>query len=222
MDKIETENYTLYCGDCLDILPISADAVISDVPYGMDWDTDSTRYSGAKNHPSAWTGREDWPQIEGDKEPFDPSPFLDFPAVILWGANHYANKLPTGTTLVWVKRAPILYGTFLSDAEIGWMKGGYGVYCFEKQFPPPSRIKEGNGKVLHPNQKPVELMTWCVQKAKVPAGGLVFDPYMGSGTTAVACAQMGLRFVGAEKVPEYFEIARKRIELAYMQKVMPF
>lgn len=211
----------LILGDCLEVMRTleagSVDAVITDPPYGMNWNTDSTRFSGAKNHPSAWTGRSDWGPIIQDDKPFDPLPWLSFPAVILWGSNHYANRLPLGTTLVWIKRAPILYGSFLSDAEIGWMKSGYGVYCFEKQFPPPSRIVEGNGETLHPNQKPIALLKWCMDMAKVPINATVLDPFMGSGTTGVACVQTGRNFIGIEIDPTYFDIARRRIEIAQMQ-----
>jgi site-specific DNA-methyltransferase (adenine-specific) len=141
---------------------------------------------------------------------------LAFPKVILWGANHYAARLPVGTTLVWLKKADHLFGAFLSDAEIGWMKGGHGVYCFRKQFPPPCRIQEGGirGRVAHPTQKPVALMRWCIERLKLKPGTTIFDPYMGAGTTGVAAAQMGLSFIGCEIDPGYFKVARRRIDAA--------
>ena len=213
---------TLYQGDCLEFMktlaPGVVDAVVTDPPYGMNWDTNTSRFSGAKNHTgSEIYGRDDWKPIHNDNRPFDPAPFLDFPAVVMWGSNHYANRLPTGTTLVWVKKPEHLFNTFLSDAEIAWMKGGYGVYAFKKNFPPPMRMTEGNGKVLHPNQKPVGLFRWCCEMAKLSEGATVFDPFMGSGTAGVACLQMGINYIGCEIDPGYFEIAKKRIETARMQ-----
>jgi site-specific DNA-methyltransferase (adenine-specific) len=207
-------------GDCLKVLKTipagSVDAVVTDPLYGMKWNTDSTRFSGGQSGDKRYLieGRGDWGKITSDDRPFEPAPWLAFPKVILWGANHYAARLPVGTTLVWVKKADHLFGTFLSDAEVGWMKGGYGVYCFRKQFPPPSRMKENGGKVAHPNQKPLSLMKWCINRLKLKPGATIFDPYMGSGTTGVAAAQLGLSFIGCEIDPGYFATARRRIKAA--------
>jgi site-specific DNA-methyltransferase (adenine-specific) len=132
----------------------------------------------------------------------------------------YAQRLPVGTSLVWIKKADRLFNTFLSDAEVAWMKGGYGVYCFRKTFPPPLRIQEGNGKVLHPNQKPIALLEWCLSMAKVTAGMTVLDPYMGSGSTGVACMRMGINFIGIEKDPGHFETSEIRIPQAQAQPLL--
>ena len=211
----------LHLGDCLDVMRTldaeSVDAIVADPPYGMRWNTDSTRFSGMKNSNfKPGMGRTDWGDIKGDASPFDPTTWLAFPKVILWGANHYAASLPVGTSLVWLKKADHLFGTFLSDAEIGWMKGGYGVYCFRKQFPPPSRIKEGGikGHPAHPTQKPIALMRWCIERLKLKPGSTILDPYMGSGTTGVAATQLGLSFIGIESDPTYHAIAEARIRAA--------
>jgi site-specific DNA-methyltransferase (adenine-specific) len=197
--------------------------VVSDPPYGMGWDIDSSRFSGGDLGRAGLRGEGkgvgDWEEIANDDEPFDPSPWLKFAKVVLFGSNHYAERLPVGTTLVWLKKANHLFGTFLSDAELAWMKGGHGVYCFYKQFPPPSRMVEHDGKSpAHPTQKPVELMAWCIQKLNLPAGATILDPYMGSGTTGVAAARLGYGFIGIELNPTYHAIASKRIAAAYAQK----
>ena len=95
---------TLYLGDCHEILPGvgTVDAIVSDPPYGMKWDTDSTRFTGGAQ--KIGKGRSDWGDVAGDDVTFDPAPWLAYDEVILWGANHYASQLPVGTTLVWVKR----------------------------------------------------------------------------------------------------------------------
>jgi DNA modification methylase len=202
----------LILGDCRTVTPdVPVAAVVSDPPYGMDWNTDSTRFTGGNRDLRPVEGRDDWGDVAGDSEPFDPSPWLTFPKCILWGANHYAARLPIGTTLVWIKKNDVHFRTFLSDGEIGWMKGGHGVYCFRKLFPPPSRISEGNGEVLHPTQKPLALMRWCLTLLDLSAGSWVYDPYMGSGTTGVACMEMDLNFIGVEIHEPYFRIAEKRI-----------
>ena len=98
-------NAELYLGDCMEVLPTlpKVDACITDPPYGMDWDTDSTRFTGGKH--KRGDGREDWGAIRGDADPFDPTPWLNFPRVVLFGANHFASRLPVGTTLVWIKKS---------------------------------------------------------------------------------------------------------------------
>jgi site-specific DNA-methyltransferase (adenine-specific) len=205
----------LRCGDCLKILPTlgQVDAVVSDPPYGMKWNTNTNRFTGGQ---SIYRYRKIHPtdDVIGDDKPFDPSPWIPFRKVVLFGANHYASRLPKGTTLVWLKKADHLFGTFLSDAEIGWMKGGHGVYCFRKQFPPPSRIKEGGGRCAHPTQKPVDLMRWCIERLKLKPGATILDPYMGSGTTGVAAVSLGFNFIGIELDRGYYNIARRRIKAA--------
>lgn len=204
----------LLLGDSLEILPTlgPVDAVVSDVPYGMNWNTDSTRFTGGQHKPG--DGRKDWGRIKSDDAPFDPSPWLQFRECILWGANHFSQRLPVGATLIWLKKPPELFGTFLSDAEVGWKKGGHGVFCHFKQFPPPSRMAENGGKVAHPTQKPLQLMEWCIGMVK---GRTILDPFMGSGTTLVACAKLGRKGIGIEIDPDYFDIACKRVEEAYRQ-----
>ncbi len=206
-----SEGVTLYCGDCREILPTigKVDAVVSDPPYGMAWDTNSKRFSGGNRERQRGPGRNDYPAIHGDSTPFDPAPWLDFPEVILWGSNHFGQRLPVGSTLVWIKKGAHLFGSWLSDAEIGWQKGGHGVYVKDVSFPPPSRIAENDGvTAAHPTQKPIDLMLWCVQRTK---GRRILDPYMGSGTTGVACVRLGRRFIGIEIEPRYFDIACRRI-----------
>ncbi|WP_043223575.1 DNA-methyltransferase [Bordetella hinzii] len=67
----------------------------------------------------------------------------------------------------------------------------------------------------HPTQKPVNLMEWCIKHAGNPNS--VIDPFMGSGTTGVACMNLGRHFIGIEREPKYFDIACRRIEDAQRQ-----
>lgn len=200
----------LYLGDCREILPTlgKVDAVVTDPPYGMRWDTDTTRFSGGNNPARRSEGRNDQKAIHGDDEAFEPRIWLNFPQVILWGSNHFAAALPKGSTLVWLKRLDGAFGSFLSDAEMAWERGGHGVYCH--------RDLSMNAETLiraHPTQKPVGLMMWCAERTS----GTILDPFMGSGTTGVACARLGRRFIGIEIEPRYFDIACRRIEQAQRQ-----
>ena len=203
---------SLYLGDCRDLGAAgwSADALVSDPPYGMGWNTNATRFSGgSRGHRRLGQGRDDWGDIAGDDGPFDPSPWLAFPRVVLFGFNHFAASLPVGTTLVWIKRNDGAFGTFLSDAELAWMKGGRGVYCRRDLS-----MQAETRRKSHPSQKPVPLMQWCLDRAKVPLGGLVLDPYAGGGSTGVACIATGRRFVGVERESRYFDAARDRLAAA--------
>ena len=201
---------TVVLGDCLTIDLPKADAVISDPPYGMKLNTDNSRFSGgditsqAKRGSGIGTG-EGKPILNDDK-PFDPAPWLGFDAVVLWGVNHFSARVPVGTTLVWIKRLDHAFGSFLSDAEVAWMKGGHGVYC-RRDLTLNAEAKTR----VHPTQKPVGIMAWCMERAKVPEGGLVLDPYMGSGTTGIACIRTGRRFFGVEIDPRYFDAACERL-----------
>lgn len=202
-------NATLYLGDCSErpAWPRSF-AVVTDNPYGMDYDTNNARFTGGEGN--GRRGRKRWPRIVGDATPFDPRAWLHHQEVIFWGANHFSSKLPVGSTLVWVKKRAANFGKFLSDGEIGWKKGGHGVYCTEIEWSTQGRRTEGIDNLsVHPAQKPIALMRWCIDRTKAPT---IIDPYMGSGTTAIAALQAGRAFVGCEIVPEYFEVACQRVE----------
>jgi site-specific DNA-methyltransferase (adenine-specific) len=216
--RVETiGDATLYLGDCRDILPTlgKVDAVVTDPPYGIALNTDNRRFSGGNiasqakrgNNIGSANGR----PILGDDAPFDPSFLLNLPGdKIVWGWNNYPDRLPRGACLVWLKRNDDAFGSFLSDAELAWMSKGHGVYCRRDL----SNAAIANDRV-HPTQKPVTLMQWCL--GFIPNAQTILDPFMGSGTTGVACANLGRSFIGIEREPAYFDIACRRIAKAYEQ-----
>lgn len=208
-ERLVLPGVELYLGDCLEIAPHlqGVDAVISDPPYGMSWPTDTTRFGGGHNPAKRGAGRNDGKAILHDDEPFDPSPWLAWEKVVLFGSNHFGARLPVGTKLIWIKRLDDAFGSFLSDAEEAWMKGGHGIYCKRDL----SMNAEANTR-QHPCQKPVPLMAWCMDKAKVPEGATVLDPYMGSGSTIIAAIRTGRKAIGIEKDPEHFKNACERIK----------
>jgi DNA modification methylase len=204
MLRVEFGDITLILGDCRDHIPENIRAVATDPPYGCQNDCDYTRFSGGLS-PS----RNFHQGIIGDQEPFDPTPWLKYPKVCLWGFQFFAQRLPLGSVLVWNKKRPNQLGKFLSDCELAWVKGGKGCYLFNHVWHGFDRETE-RGKTLHPTQKPVALWSWAFERMKLKPGDLVFDPYMGSGSCAKAAMDYGLRYVGCEVVPEYFETAAKR------------
>ena len=207
----------LYHGDCLEFmrtLPAgSVDAVVTDPTYGINHKRGRARNRG-KGITLGTNG------IIGDKTPFDPRPFLNFPIVLLWGANWYSDKLPGGRWLIWDKQEHGGSGDF-SEAEIAWCNTGQSIKIFRHMWLGVQRASEVGDTRLHPTQKPVALMRWCLQVARVPRGATVFDPFMGSGTTGVACVQTGRNFIGCEIDVGYFEIAQRRISLAQQQPMLP-
>lgn len=209
-------SYQLLLGDAYELVPTltGIDAVITDPPYGMNWDTDFRRFSGGPQaHRRSYHNKRNYEGgVMGDDMPFDPSPWLEYPRVVLFGANHFAARLPVGTTLVWIKRLDPAFGSFLSDAEIVWMKGGHGVYCKRD-----TSLNAQTNNRLHPTEKPVSLMKWILDMAKVPIGATVLDPFAGSFTTGVACIKTGRNFIGIEKDPGYFAIGEKRMADAAAQ-----
>jgi DNA modification methylase len=100
-----------------------------------------------------------------------------------------------------------------SDGELAWTSLS-GVST--KKF-----VYNGNGMLAkekdreHPTQKPIQLMQWCL--GFLPDAKTILDPFMGSGSTGVACVNMGRAFVGIERDPSYFDIACRRIDQAYKQ-----
>lgn len=206
-ERVVIGNCTLYRADCRDVLPTleGVDAVVTDPPYGGNYDTDYTRFTGCLSENRNWGER-----IYGDDEPFDPMPWLEYPKVCLWGYQHFARSVPVGTILVWNKKRETQLGTFLSDAELAWVNRGQGVYIRRHIWHGFDRETERE-PVEHPTQKPVSLMKWCMERAGVEESDTVLDPFMGSGSTIIAAVQLGLPAIGIEIDPTYFAIACKRI-----------
>lgn len=209
----------LILGDCLEVLPMlgRVDAIVTDPPYGIGAAngaaTGGTDASGRyKRRPKQYEG-------EWDNERPTPEAFAALMAQskhqIIWGGNYFADLLPqSGRWLFWDKLNSM---PTYSDGEMAWTSlAGDAV----KKF---TRCNNGlasnrDGERVHPTQKPVDVMQWCI--GFLPAGVTVLDPYMGSGSTGVACAKMGLRFIGIEKSPQFFDAACVRIRAAYAQPDM--
>jgi site-specific DNA-methyltransferase (adenine-specific) len=204
----------LYRADCRDVLPTltGIDAVVTDPPYGIGHVAHSNTVR------NGWKGKKSYADkdIHGDDADFDPSPFLQFPDVILWGANHYAQSLPRGRWLVWNKLGHLEPWDSFSDVEIAWHNRRGSDRIFSLLWKGLAQgEKTGGGVRFHPTMKPVGLMAWCL--TFVPNARTILDPYMGSGTTGVACVKAGRSFVGIEVDAGYFDTACRRIEAAYRE-----
>lgn len=216
--KVVIGNATLYEGDCLKILPVlpPSQALITDPPYGLKMDVGLRKRTSRNKACKTDFG---WDAIHGDDKPFDPSPFLHFEKIILWGGNHYASRLPDAKKwLVWEKRGHTPPDKN-SDCELAWTNLRGVLRMFRHTW--RGMIRDGrsniaNESLQHPTQKPVELMAWCIQQAAPVVS--VLDPFMGSGTLGIACAEAGIPYTGIEIEPKYFDIAVERIENAHRQQ----
>ena len=216
-------NATLYCGDCLDILPglKGIDAVVTDPPYGIGY----VHGGGGRGI----TANRNLNPIRGDDRPFDPAPILELDKssnhivqIVLWGADHFKERLPKGGTfLCWDKSCGMGPADIFSDAEYAWTNRKNARCIYRQLWKGAMRSGDGGSskeKRHHPSQKPVELMRWCLETARIGLGKTVLDPYMGAGSTGVACVTSGRKFVGVEADPEYFDIACQRVEKAQQQQ----
>ena len=205
-------NQTLILGDCLSIIPTLGrfDAVVTDSPYGIGFS------HGGGGGKLARSTRLDHMPIIGDEKPFDPAPLLalGIPA-ILWGGNHFADRLPASQSwLVWDKRCAD-YSNDQADCEMAWTNLGFPARMFRHVWNGMLRGSESKTPRVHPTQKPVALMEWCL--GFLPDAKTILDPFMGSGTTLVACQRMGRHGTGIELDPDYFQIACKRVDEAAKQ-----
>ena len=194
----------LWLGDCREILPTlpKVDAVVTDPPYGIGINK-SNRLSVSRGH-----GGETW-----DDKPIDDERLAMLlragPTQILWGGNYF-NLPPTRCFLIWDKNNA---GRDFADVELAWTN--IDAVARRIVFRPMNM----DGGKLHPTQKPIEVMKWCLNQIPPPAA-LILDPFMGSGTTGVAAVKLGRKFIGIEIEPKYFDIACKRISDALKQPDM--
>jgi DNA modification methylase len=227
-----SDSVTLIHGDCSEWLdrigPV--DAIVSDPPYGIGYKP------GKGGH--GCTHKSNTTAIHGDDAPFDPAALLAVASdnrkgnavtgcpILLFGANHYSQRIPEeGQWLVWDKSCGHGPANSFVDAEFMWMNRRNPRCIYRHVWMGCMRAGEGSSENMrrnHPSQKPVELMMWCLETARVRIGAVVLDPYMGTGTTGVACLRTGRRFVGIEIDGEHFATARARIEKELEQGQLAF
>lgn len=242
--RVETiGSATLYLGDCREILPTlgKVDAVVTDIPYGTTrcaWDAviplpemwAALAHVTAREVPILLFGMEpfssvlrtsnlgqfkyDWVWrklkatgfLNAKRQPLRAHEFI---SVFCDGVAPYFPQKTTGH-----ERKTTFRGKHLQTDVYGNMAGDYHYDSTERY--PHSVITfsaDTQNSSVHPTQKPVGLMSYLVESHTTP-GQTVLDFTMGSGTTGVACALNGRRFIGVERDPAYFEIACQRIESA--------
>lgn len=208
----EHAGITIYHGDCREIVPLllPISCVPADPPYGI-------AHCTGLSTTGKWPTRHHGVKVVGDDVPFDPSFLLALNVpTILWGANFYSDKLPLAGWLVWDKRRGIEDMTFnRSDAELAFFSGSKTVKTFRHLWHGLCRDSEV-GVHLHPTQKPIELMQWCL--GMLPSEGVILDPFCGSGPVLCAAKNLGRPAIGIEIEERYCEIAATRLS----QEVLDF
>jgi len=213
-ERVEIGDAVLYLGDCLEILPTlpKVDAVVTDPPYGVNFSGKTTKHTRASRaYPGGYVGGDSDVGPEAVRVAlslasrgvvFPGSRLMyEYPRPYEIGAVYCPSGAGLGRWGFTVCHPMLFYGKALAEGR----QGPSGFQSFDTQ---PS-----NG---HPCPKPERWMRWAVKKA-TREDDSVLDPFMGSGTTGVACAQLGRRFIGVEIEPRYFEIACRRIEDAQRQ-----
>lgn len=192
---------TLYLGDCMELLPMlpDVDAIITDPPYGIGFAAQPTKWQRQKGKEA-----ESWDDnaVSGLEHILARGRIQ-----IVWGGNYYELP-PSRGWLSWFKPdAPPSMAHF----ELAWTNMDRNARQISHSISATNAERVG-----HPTQKPLRVMQWTLEQAGDHVQS-VLDPYMGSGTTGVACATLGKRFIGVEINPVYFDMACERISAAYAQ-----
>lgn len=209
-ERIIMDKYELILGDCLPVMQSmeagSVDAVITDPPYGMKFIQNSGRMKQLG-----------YREIIGDDSTLDLSKLLEIGRLqIIFGGNFFVLPISRGW-IVWDKQngKKVDYG----DCELIWTSMDVSTRIITHVWDGFLRDSDKGISRDHPSQKPIGLMKRLIEDY-TNKNDCVFDPFMGSGTTGVACMQLGRRFIGCEIDPKYFAIAEKRIKAAASQEIM--
>lgn len=188
----------IYNEDCLETMKRmedkSVDLVLTDPPYGIKA-TKMTLGSGQHNF-----HRGDWDNATPSKKMFDEI-FRVSKNQVIWGGNYFSDILePTNNWFIWDKLNPNLS---FSEAEMAWTSARVNTRIY--------KCYSASKQKIHPTQKPDDLFQWILAKYLID-DMTVYDPFIGSGTTAIACIKENRQWIGSEISKEYCDIANKRIQ----------
>ena len=206
-NKLKVE---LHLGDCLEVMRSmpdkSVDAVITDPPYGIKR-FNANDGGNSKKIRGFGDSDKNWNRTKPTQEIVDHL-FRISHDQIIFGMNNFS--LPqTEYFIVWDKGQKM---PSFAECELAW--------CSYKKPAKIIRHRFVMGKV-HPAEKPIGLMKQILE-TYTNEGDTILDPFMGSGTTGVACVQTGRNFIGIEIDPDYYAIAERRIRDAQAHVPLPF
>ena len=203
------ENVIVYQGDSAPLIQeLQKDKSVlclTDPPYGVGLNTSYGRRGGA--YPM---GPKTFPRVIGDSKPFDPAPLLHFERAVIFGGDHFHHLLPpSGQWLIWDKRRGVVPPRCQADCELAWSSREGPARIFRHLWDGFLRDSERGQKRIHPTQKPIELFRWII--SFFPETEVVFDPYMGSGSSLIAAKELKLKAIGVEISPDYCAAAVERL-----------
>lgn len=204
----------LWKGDCLermkDIPDKYIDLIITDPPYGKKCDKGTNGFGNAKNR--RYHGK--WDNKRPDKKYFDEI-FRISKNSIIFGANYFCDYLPLSNHwLIWNKKGDIAFQNPFADAELIYTTFNKPIrqIIFKQQ----GFITDSKDKRYHPTQKPTELLQILINNYS-DENAIICDPFMGSGSTGIACINTNRKFIGIELDDNYFKIAKNRIKTHYYE-----
>lgn len=212
-ERVVIGDCELWHGDCREVLPLlpACDLILTDPPYGIGEAAGKNKSRG-KMAVARDYGNDAW-----DNEP-PPAWVIELMRAkakwqVLFGGNYYS--LPPATCwLVWDKENG---ESDFADCELAWTNLPKAVRRLRWRWAGMLQQDMANKEVReHPTQKPVPVMRWALMQVRDAA--TVCDPFMGSGTTGVACVMEGRRFVGIERERRYFDVACERIAQAQREQ----
>lgn len=218
---MEIEFNKVYNMDCLELMRemveqgIVVDWLITDPPYAINYATDYAKVGGNQygkaKAPKRCYESKDWDNKRLTKEYFDLM-FKVSKNQLIFGGNYYTDYLPiTNNWVIWDKITEDKYRNKFGDCEMAWCSTGQARvfhYLFNGMIQGDMKNKDDR---FHPTQKPTQLWVQLLNYY-TKEGDTIFDPFMGSFTTAVACHKMGRKFLGAELDKEYFDKGSERLE----------
>lgn len=194
-------------GDCLEILPLfepnSVDLVLTDPPYGIG------EAAGKNKSRSCLAESKDYGVESWDNQPVNQG-LIDIcidtgEHACIWGGNYYRMK-PSSSWLVWDKENG---KNDFADCELAWTNYGRAVRMIKHMW--HGMLRKGNEQRHHPTQKPLDVILWAM-KLCPNEPQTILDPFLGSGTTAVAAKQLGRKCIGIELEAKYLDIAIERLK----------
>jgi site-specific DNA-methyltransferase (adenine-specific) len=208
-------------GDCLDVMKTFPDnhfdVIITDPPYGIG---ESAKKNNSRCNAAFPTRFESY---SWDEKKIGMEYFYEMKRIskdqVIFGGNYYCSFLgDTSCFIVWDKQNT---GDF-ADCELAWTSFKTATRLIKCRWNGMLQYDMKNKeKRVHPTQKPLPVMEWIIQNYSVP-NSFICDPFMGSGTTGVACMKLERNFTGIDFIPEYVEIAKNRIKNEFDQLKLSF
>ena len=200
---------TIFNQDCLmglKALPNkSIDLILTDPPYGKKADKGTNGFGAAKNrrYAGGWDGMIPPPELFNEM-------FRVAKNLIIFGGNYFGHLLPPSNCWIfWDKKGDVAFQNPFADGELIYttFKKPVKRIVFKQQ----GFITDSKDKRYHPTQKPTELVQQLIEMFSEP-GQLICDPFLGSGTTAIAAVNSGRHYIGYEIDPGYFQICCDRLD----------